>query len=242
MSAATADAAALLEPLLGMGPKNVITYAKKLTDAGWDAKSRKSLLSYADILPIATVYDLRYAPQRIPRTFIDRIKLPFKHFFGGSYSRGQPNSGDIDLMVPNTVKIEEIAEELRPYGELILPPYYSGDTICATMLLFSTTDTKSRAPLIIDGVEIDPDGRGHHPAKIDIYFIPEDEWVPAKLYLTGSGKFNILMRAAAKKHGYLLNQHGLYKCDTNKLISTPREEDIFATIGKKWVPPIDRNL
>lgn len=74
---------------------------------------------------------------------------------------------------------------------------------------------------------------------IDLYCIPNkyhDSWETFALYLTGSGAFNIWMRSLARNKGYLLNQYGLFKRDSGKLIST-KEVEIFNLLGVDYIAP-----
>jgi DNA polymerase/3'-5' exonuclease PolX len=46
------------------------------------------------------------------------------------------------------------------------------------------------------------------------------------------------MRGFAKKNGFRLNQHGLYK--PGKLLPSVTEKDIFLHLGMKYVEPKNR--
>ncbi|MDI6851274.1 MAG: hypothetical protein QMD82_04995 [bacterium] len=81
-------------------------------------------------------------------------------------------------------------------------------------------------------------------SRIEFYCIPEeykDSWESFALYLTGSGEFNIWMRAIAKNKGYLLSQYGLFDRETGKLITT-REKEIFHLLGLEYIPPKKRSI
>jgi DNA polymerase (family 10) len=77
--------------------------------------------------------------------------------------------------------------------------------------------------------------------RIEIYGAHKDNWESQLLYLYGSGTFNIMMRALAKRKGYLLSQYGLFYRETNKRITT-REKKIFKLLGLNWIPPEIRKL
>ena len=77
--------------------------------------------------------------------------------------------------------------------------------------------------------------------RIEIYGAKRDDWESQSLYLYGSGTFNIMMRALAKRKGYLLSQYGLFNRTTNKLITT-REKKIFKLLGLNWIPPKQRKF
>uniref|UniRef100_A0A7C6EE25 DNA polymerase beta thumb domain-containing protein n=1 Tax=candidate division WOR-3 bacterium TaxID=2052148 RepID=A0A7C6EE25_UNCW3 len=75
--------------------------------------------------------------------------------------------------------------------------------------------------------------------RIEIYGAQKDDWESQLLYLYGSGNFNIMMRALAKRKGYLLNQYGLFDRKTNQRITT-KEKKIFELLGLNWIPPEQR--
>ncbi len=63
----------------------------------------------------------------------------------------------------------------------------------------------------------------------------EEGWGAGMLYLTGSGKFGVLIRGLAKKKGFKLNQYGLYKGDD--LVASFTEEDIFKALDLLYIEP-----
>lgn len=129
----------------------------------------------------------------------------------GSYRRGLKSSNDIDILVRKT-KIEP--SEILGY--------------LATLM-----KGKSKISIIAKYKS--------NVFQVDILLVPEDEYWTSLLYFTGSKDFNIKMRAHAKKNGYLLNEHGLYKVLSGKKIPVSSERKIFDVIGYKWVEPYDRN-
>jgi DNA polymerase (family 10) len=63
----------------------------------------------------------------------------------------------------------------------------------------------------------------------------EGGWGAGMLYLTGSGKFGVLIRGLAKKKGFKLNQYGLFKND--ELIASSTEQDIFDALDLIYIEP-----
>ena len=74
--------------------------------------------------------------------------------------------------------------------------------------------------------------------KYDVFRCQSSEEASMLLYSTGSKSFNIKMRANAKRQGYLLNQHGLFK--NGKMVPTHFEADFFNILGMQWLEPKDR--
>ena len=63
------------------------------------------------------------------------------------------------------------------------------------------------------------------------------------LYFTGSGEFNLNMRAFAKKKGYTINEYGIYKLVNGKKgdkVDIQSEEDIFKILDLEYVEPHNR--
>lgn len=167
-----------------------------------------------ELLTDATKAELKYKPlKKIPRKIIMRIekRLPKNAVIAGSYRRGRDFSGDVDILTLGTY--EELASRLN----LVDPPFVNGPEVYRTFIKIS-------------GIYV----------KTDIYISNKREWIPQLLYLTGSQRFNIIMRKKAKNSGYLLNQRGLFKA--GKLISVKTEKEIFELIGMKYREPFERNL
>ena len=81
--------------------------------------------------------------------------------------------------------------------------------------------------------------------KADVWVVSRpEEWGPALTYLTGSKQFNIMMRGDAKRHGWILNQRGLFAGRTEESPRVPgaeTEEGIFEALGWPWIPPEERD-
>ena len=77
--------------------------------------------------------------------------------------------------------------------------------------------------------------------KLDIFRAPSATSHAMLLYSTGSKDFNILMRQKAKAKKMLLNQDGLYDRESNTIITTNSERDIFDAIEMEYKEPTERN-
>ena len=84
-------------------------------------------------------------------------------------------------------------------------------------------------------------GENENHFRMDIEFLPKDEYGSGLLYFTGSGDFNKEIRYYAKKLGYKLNQHGLKDIKNNKLLKFKSEEEIFDKLNLKYLKPYQRN-
>jgi DNA polymerase/3'-5' exonuclease PolX len=76
--------------------------------------------------------------------------------------------------------------------------------------------------------------------KIDFFRFTKKDYVFQLNYLTGSKKFNILMRKQAQKLGYLLNQKGLFKDGAD--VPVKNERELFSLLGMKFATPEQRNI
>ena len=135
----------------------------------------------------------------------------------GSYRRGEPTSGDIDILIKSsspddlnkfvaTLQAKKYITHILAHGE----KKFMG--VCR-----ATRNAKAR--------------------RLDILLTPPEEYAFALLYFTGSDKHNILMRKKALELGYSLNEHGLTPPPPKQLFS---EEDIFAFLKMDFLPPKQR--
>lgn len=150
----------------------------------------------------------------------DRLGLEFA--IAGSYRRGLPESGDIDVVV----KATDINS--------VMNPLYSTGTILANL----TPDATVKSMLIVR--------IGNNPARrMDIRLIHPESWPFALLYFTGSKNFNIVIREWALNKGWSLSEYGFSNASTGLLdretsLKIKTEEDIFTFLGLKYQPPTER--
>jgi DNA polymerase (family 10) len=77
--------------------------------------------------------------------------------------------------------------------------------------------------------------RLHNGLQVDLYVMSPQYYVPLLHHFTGSREHNIHLRDRAIEMGYRLNEYGLHR--DGKPVPTPTEEDIYKTLGLKWMPP-----
>jgi len=136
----------------------------------------------------------------------------------GSYRRGEPVSGDVDVLIrkQGTYNMEQIIGLLRE----ILPAY----------LAFGSKVYRGI-------IRLSPKYNGH---RIDIRLIEPEYWPFALLYFTGSGRFNILMRSRAISLGLTLSEYSLYDENGKDIRGIKDERDIFTKLGVKFLTPKQR--
>ncbi|BCS83267.1 DNA polymerase family X [Cotonvirus japonicus] len=156
----------------------------------------------------------------------------------GSYRRGKPTSGDIDVLMYHP-KMKTTREMMNPekYG---LEPYFNN-------YIQELTDNG----FLLDHLTFGQDKKymgfckykSYPVRRIDIRFVPYESLPSAMLYFTGPYELNTEMRTAAIKRDMILNEYGLYKIDEND-VKTPvkikSESDIFKKLGMKYLTPEER--
>jgi len=225
-----------LTALYGIGPKlaeDILNNGVNGVKINPDKPIRAQLKKVSKYLPDATRADLKYNPSRkIPHNIIvDIDELLKKHLLGfkfdiaGSYRRNKPFSRDIDIIVlaPSSKSTADHWQDFLsrvPKKIHFLEPYAQGVDKVSTMLKFEK-----------------------YTCKVDVFFTDPREYMFMLLYATGSGIFNIRMRATAKRLGFLLNQRGLYKKISPtilKRVYVKDERALFKKLKMKYLEPDKR--
>ena len=74
----------------------------------------------------------------------------------------------------------------------------------------------------------------------DLRVVPLDAWGAALQYFTGSVAHNVAVRQIAVKQKLILSEYGLFEAETNQLIVSRTEEEVYERLGLAWVPPAMR--
>jgi DNA polymerase/3'-5' exonuclease PolX len=222
----------VIEQLLkvwGIGEaKAEVLYNKNIRSLD-DLRKNQSLLTKNQKIGLKYYEELL---KKIPREYIYIFQLVIRviliHEFGfdsfrmevaGSYRRGLPRSGDIDCLITSKIiNLQDIIRVLIKWGVV--------------------TDVLSMKNEKFMGVVHCPNGQWFH-FRMDIEFLPEENWGSGLLYFTGSKDFNTRMRADAKRKGMTLNQNGLYDSQGIRL-PLYTEKEIMQYLGMEYVVPSDR--
>lgn len=158
----------------------------------------------------------------------------------GSYRRGKPTSGDIDVLVyhPKATTTKHIMNPnqfgLEPYLEVLVDRLTDNG-----FLLDQFTDSSMKYMGFCKY-------RNYPVRRIDIRFIPYNSLPTAMLYFTGPYELNTIMRTAAKKRGMILNEYGLYKIDEDNgsrtSVKIKSESDVFKALGMDYMTPEQREI
>lgn len=215
------------EKIFGIGPVK----SKYLQNLGINTiselKAHKSILTRQQQIGLKYYYELL---EKIPRIKIQVLEIiiryvikkelgkNYKMDIAGSYRRGEKFSGDIDIIITSkNFSLNDLVKTLEKYSII--------------------TDILSMKQTKFMGIVTCP-GQSMQHYRLDIEFLPKEEYITGLLYFTGSKLTNIFMRYEAKKLGYLLNEHGLFK--DGKRISVKNEKDIFSKLNLAYIKPEKR--
>ena len=153
----------------------------------------------------------------------------------GSYRRQAESSGDIDILLTSTDVTEGKKLMTNFIKELLNTDNFDSS------LVFSSGTTKFMGLGKID----------EYFRHVDIFYYSKKEYPFALLFSTGSGEFNVEMRADAIKKGYSLSEKMLMYRNGKSVTSEEymsnigkeyplTEKDIFDFLGLKYLEPKDR--
>jgi DNA polymerase/3'-5' exonuclease PolX len=143
----------------------------------------------------------------------------------GSYRRGRPDSGDIDMMISPKDEFTD--------GPLALANYVA--TLRAAGYLKEILALGPHKCLAISQLP------GKPARRLDLLVTPPTSFAASVLYFTGSDGFNVAMRQVAKDKGFTLNEHGLMRTATKVMVDGLKcERDIFTALGLQWKEPAER--
>ncbi|RUS90114.1 hypothetical protein EGW08_002156 [Elysia chlorotica] len=168
---------------------------------------------------------------------IQKIDKDYNAKVCGSFRRGAPSSGDIDILLCHP--------EFISTGKKM--PNLLHDVVKKLEHVGFVTDTLSLGDSKFMGVCRLPkgqDGSENCFRRIDIRIIPYDQYYCALLYFTGSDVFNKNMRQVAIDQGFTLNEYSLRPMGSTGMPGEPlpisSEEDIFDYLGMDFKEPKDR--
>lgn len=77
----------------------------------------------------------------------------------------------------------------------------------------------------------------HRGMQIDLRVVEPHQLGAAMVYFTGSKAHNIALRQRALGQGWTLNEYGLSELETEEVIASETEADIYQALGMQFVPP-----
>lgn len=162
--------------------------------------------------------------QRIPRAEIEQTEkvlhdcldpqgIQFE--IAGSYRRGRPDSGDIDILVID-----------RPGMDVL-------NTVVQCPIFryrLAQGPKKFLGVGVIDKLH----------RRIDVELVKPEQYPFAIVYFTGSGGFNVKIREYAARHGLRLNEKGLFG-PQGEFYPAQSEADVFRILGLQYLTPQQRD-
>lgn len=244
----------------GIGP----VLAKKLVHEN-GLRTLDDLEASAHLLPPQARLGLKHAhdtEQRVPYDEIEDHLVYLKKAVSrlvdpqlqicvcGSHRRGAVTSGDIDVLVTHPASASDSGSEyvyLNSIGKALRDIGYVVDVLAEGSSKFMGY-CRLDASLPV--------------RRLDVRWVPYDCFFPALLYFTGSDMFNVAMRVEALRHGYSINEYGvfeipgyahLHKAPAHGAEAPPAgsvkgsrvfvnsEREIFELVGMSFVPPPQRS-
>jgi DNA polymerase (family 10) len=202
-----------LEALPGFGKKKIANIKKNLAFAEQAGKRAR----IGEAMPLA-------------RWFIDQLqglKQVKRIEYAGSLRRGKETIGDLDLLVAaDTGDAEAIMDSFVGLAPVI-------DVIAKGKTKSSVrTGESSGAPGSSKG-----GGAPGGGMQVDLRVVPIESYGAALMYFTGSKEHNVRLRERAISMGMKLNEWGLTKHNSEEVVASASEEDVFRGLELSWVPP-----
>lgn len=167
------------------------------------------------------------------------IEPQLKVVICGSYRRGKPTSGDIDVLLyhPKMITFAEYEEPekygFRQYLELFIERL-SEDGFILDNLNYNFQHSYMGFSRY----------RKNPIRRLDMHIVPYESLATSLLAHTGPFELNALMRAIAKRRDMKLNEYGLFKINARgqqiARIETPTEADVFRALNLPPLAPDER--
>jgi DNA polymerase (family 10) len=142
--------------------------------------------------------------------------------FGGSWRRGAPVIGDLDILV---------------ITDGLLTP----TLLDAGVVLPSVVQWQRLGPRIANGDLLLPESSGWPgPLHIDVWQALPRSRGAMLAFFTGPMELNLVQRRRAKAMGLALSQNGLTDRATGEQLDDGSEEDIYRLLGMPYLTPAER--
>ncbi|HEY1623077.1 MAG TPA: DNA polymerase/3'-5' exonuclease PolX [Streptosporangiaceae bacterium] len=225
----------------GLGPKRALQLSRELDIhtvddleqaakagsldklAGFGPKSAERVLHGIEVYRQGHDRVLQDVALETATTIIERLKdVPGcqRIAYAGSLRRWRETIGDVDILAA-AQEPEPLMDAFRAFGEVIV----SGPT--KTSIRFGYDNSKKRL------------------LQVDLRVVKLDAWGAALQYFTGSQAHNVATRQIAVRKKLKLSEYGLFRVageegQTDELIVSRTEEEVYARLGLQWIPPAMR--
>ncbi len=177
---------------------------------GWGATSEKKLLHGIELVERTAARILRDQASRHMaqvRAILSDTAAVERWAPAGSYRRGSPTVGDLDVLVQ------------------------SGERRAVTDALLDGLDIEE----VIARGEEKVSLRLAAGPQLDIRYIGAECFGAALMYFTGSKAHNIALRKRAQGKHLKLSEYGIFRGED--LVAGTREQEVYAALDLAWVPP-----
>jgi DNA polymerase (family 10) len=193
----------------------------KLRDLpGFGEKSEQNILKGVDVFRKSTGRFLIDAAEATANALIQHI-LKIEDAVqsvtpAGSLRRGKETVGDLDLLLTladghsSQAEIDRIAEHILKYPSI--------DQTLARW--------ENKVSFILQ-----------NGFQVDVRLLEKNNFGAALLYFTGSKEHNVALRGRANDLGYTLNEYQLATLKGEKRVAGKTEEEIYAKLKLKFIPP-----
>jgi DNA polymerase (family 10) len=128
---------------------------------------------------------------------------------GGSLRRGKETIGDIDILVAHDSP-KRVMDAFVAYPKV------------SEVLMKGPT----KSSVVLKG-----------GLQVDIRVVEPSSWGAALVYFTGSKDHNVVIRTLGVQKGLKLNEYGVFERDSGKKVAGATEEDVYRSLGLRWMPP-----
>jgi DNA polymerase IV len=245
---ARADALDVFAGIYGVGPKK----AEELLAAGYTTLAGLREAVAAGTLKftknqLAGLKHYEDINSRIPRAEMDAHAAllmsakpaALEGVIVGSYRRGRPDSGDIDMLVRTARADVDAGAALADYVSALRAAGYirevlaQGEHKCLAIAALPGS--------VVAVSSVASNAEKPRARRLDLLVTPPAEFPFAVFYFTGCDTFNVRVRAHAQERGFTLNEHALTQVSSGKTVrGIKTERDIFSALKLKWVEPVDR--
>jgi len=183
---------------------------------GFGARSEKSILVALDALERhgdqLILLEKSWPISQSIVTDLERLAEVEKVAVAGSLRRVRETSHDVDILVASSTPIPVIARFISlPHVEIV-----------------QARGTSKASVILLSGEQI------------DLRVLPPRSWGNLLAYFTGSKAHNVRLRELALKKGLTLNEHCFTNLGDGSEIYCAEEEDLYATLGLPYIPPVLR--
>ncbi|MEX2101551.1 MAG: DNA polymerase/3'-5' exonuclease PolX [Actinomycetota bacterium] len=214
----------------GLGPKRAITLYRDLgidsletlrhaaeagtlaAQKGFGAKTQENVLRGLDRLASSGGRVPIGAAMVVAELFLAQLEAVGgveRIAYAGSLRRMAETIGDVDLLVA--------AADGSAVTEAFVSPPGIGRTLVSG---------ESKTSIVTDaGVQV------------DLRIVPPQVWGAAMIYFTGSKAHNIRLRERAVRAGLKLNEYGLFRAKSGRLIVAETEEEVYERLDLPWIAP-----